>query len=120
MAESIQDQIAATGFAQVIVVLKGAEAGVAPAPAPAGASAGLALDRPVSLTLRQIAAGLERAFVRSSETRDGALSAAAKVVKSRKGGAAPRAMSMAMSLESGTSGGAATVPAPRFFENLGI
>src|SRR4051812_42396395 len=117
MAASIQDQLAATGIAQVIVVLKGAEAGVAP---PGPAAAGLALEGGSSLSLRQLAAGLEKIFVRTSETRDGAISAAAKVAKSRKRGAAPKAMAMAMSLESGTAGGAATAPAPRYFENLGI
>ena len=77
MAESIQDQIAATGFAQVIVVLKGAEGGGAP---PGPASAGLVLESlglgsglgSGAATLRQIASELERVFIRTSETRDGA------------------------------------------------
>jgi subtilisin family serine protease len=69
-------------------------------------------------SLRRVVSGLEKAFVRNSETRDGAISTAARVAKLRGRGAAPRAISL--SLVSGTGGGASTIPGPRYFENLGI
>ncbi len=67
-----------------------------------------------------MAAGLEGYFSRASETRDGAISAAARGAKSRKGVAAPKASFSALALESGVGGGAAATPGPRFFENLGV
>src|SRR5262245_5454357 len=78
MAQTIREHIDATGLAQVIVVLKGAEGGAAPA-----GLAGVSLESTSTLSLRQVAAGLERAFVRTGETRDGAIATAARTAKGR-------------------------------------
>src|SRR4051812_7003105 len=116
MADSIQEHIEATGAAQVIVVLRGADGG-----SPAGMrDTGVATERAARVSLRQVAAGLERAFLRNSETRDGAIAAAAREPRPRGGRATARAAAEGLSLDRGIAAGAPGVPGAHYYEHLGV
>ena len=117
MSGTIQDQIRATGLAQVIVVLKGAELS---ASTTRGGIIALGLERTGPVSLDQVASGLEQYFSRASDTRDGAIAIAARGIRTRGLTPAPLASASALSLEAGVGGGAVAAPGPRYFENLGI
>ncbi len=116
MSSYVQDQLKATGIAQVIVVLK--------APGGAGAGAGAA-RKGVTASLLQmgapswdaVAAGLERYFISPAQSQAQSLARAAAGAAGRK----PRrghAKSALVSLAAGAGGGAPS--AVRVYPNLGV
>jgi hypothetical protein len=106
---NIQEQLKATGVAQVIAVLKTPVS--PPGPPSALERSGSGVPVLAGPSLAKVAEKLEKHFVASEMSQDSALLRAA--------GAAPRGGRRRSSLERAASGGR-TVPRARVYEHLGL